>query len=137
MPKRLKSKKTNINFRDPSFIQKIIEGRENEPKDIWEAMPEIDIGLEPDLDLDSVMFNPDYSVRMGITNIMLFVYACAPEKLILAFAKKGIVINTKTDVETLAEFAEKGMDKKMNLDFEKIIGEIALTSDEINSKFSC
>lgn len=72
-----------------------------------------------------------------LKSLMLFVHCAAPDKLSKAFKKYNLDVNTKEDVEALAELNKRGLDvQQFKVNFKDVAGAITLTPAEVQTS-SC
>lgn len=72
-----------------------------------------------------------------LKSLMLFTFCAAPQKLKAAFKKYNLDVNTKEEVEALAELNKRGIDRdKFKVNFKDVVGEITLTPAEVQTS-SC
>lgn len=79
-----------------------------------------------------------HSFRNGdLKSLMLFTFCAAPAKLKAAFEKYNLDVNTKEEIEALAELNKRGIDKdKFKVNFRDVVGSITLTPAEVQNS-SC
>lgn len=98
-------------------------------------MPEIDLELgKQQIDNNDTIIDTKSITNENIKSFFLFVFTASPEKFKAAFAKHGLKVQTKDDVEKLATIAEQDIDKdEHNINLTDIVKGIILTQDEISN----